>query len=107
MCSAFALFISHSYASLAAWALNGFIRNWLKRPVTITDLSAAVTGVLLAFNLPASIPMWMPVAGSFFAIVIVKQLFGGIGRNVLNPALAARVFMFSLAFGYEPFYRAG
>ena len=67
----------------------------LKKPFTITDLSAAVTGVLLAFNLPVTIPMWMPVVGSFFAIVIVKQLFGGIGRNVLNPALAARVFMFS------------
>lgn len=67
----------------------------MKKPVEITDLSAAVTGVLLAFNLPVTIPIWMPVVGSFFAIVIVKQLFGGIGKNIVNPALAARVFMFS------------
>ena len=67
----------------------------LKKPVTVGDLSAAVTGVLLAFNLPVTIPFWMPIAGAFFAIVIVKQLFGGIGKNIVNPALAARVFLFS------------
>lgn len=67
----------------------------LGRPVTVKDLSAAVTGVLLAFNLPVTVPVWLPVAGAFFAIVIVKQLFGGIGKNVVNPALAARVFLFS------------
>lgn len=67
----------------------------MKKPVTVSDLSAAVTGVLLAFNLPVTIPLWMPIAGAFFAIVIVKQLFGGIGKNIVNPALAARVFMFS------------
>ena len=63
----------------------------------IGDLSAAVTGMLLAFCLPVSVPLWMPTVGSFFAIVIVKQLYGGIGKNVVNPALAARVFLF-LAF---------
>lgn len=63
----------------------------------ISDLSAAVTGMLLAFCLPVSVPLWMPAVGSFFAIVIVKQLYGGIGKNVVNPALAARVFLF-LAF---------
>ena len=63
----------------------------------IGDLSAAVTGMLLAFCLPVSVPLWMPAVGSFFAIVIVKQLYGGIGKNVVNPALAARVFLF-LAF---------
>ena len=64
-----------------------------RRTVTITDCSAAVTGVLLAFNLPASSPFWMPVVGAFVAIVIVKQLFGGLGQNFVNPALAARAFL--------------
>ena len=66
-----------------------------QRPVTVSDLSAAVTGMLLGFNLPSSAPWWMCVAGSAFAIIIVKQLFGGIGKNFMNPALAARVFLFS------------
>ncbi|MBQ4354539.1 MAG: RnfABCDGE type electron transport complex subunit D [Clostridia bacterium] len=69
----------------------------LHRPITIGDLSAAVTGLLLAMNLPVTVPLWMPVVGAFFAIVIVKQLFGGIGKNFVNPALAARVFLFSWA----------
>ncbi|MDR3552880.1 MAG: RnfABCDGE type electron transport complex subunit D [Clostridia bacterium] len=60
---------------------------------TIGDLSAVVTGVIIACNLPATVPLWFPVAGAFFAIIIVKQLFGGIGRNVFNPALAAIVFL--------------
>ena len=66
----------------------------MKKPIPCGDLSAVVTGILLAFTLPANIPLWMPVVGAFFAIVIVKQLYGGIGKNVVNPALAARVFMF-------------
>lgn len=65
----------------------------MKRKSAVTDLSAAVTGVLLAFNMPVSAPLWMPVIGGFFAIVIVKCLFGGIGKNIVNPALAARVFL--------------
>lgn len=64
-----------------------------KRDQTIGDLSAAVTGLLLALNLPANIPIWQCVIGSLFAIVIVKCLFGGIGSNLVNPAIAARVFM--------------
>ena len=67
----------------------------LRRPVTVLDLSSVVTGILLAFNLPVSVPLWIPVMGAFFAIVIVKQLFGGIGKNIMNPALAARVFLFT------------
>lgn len=67
----------------------------MHRPVTTGDLSAAVTGVLIAFNLPVSSSLWIPVAGAFFAIVLVKQLFGGIGKNIVNPAIAARVFIFS------------
>ena len=60
---------------------------------TISDLSAVVTGVILSFNLPVQLPLWMAVVGCFFAIVIVKQLFGGIGNNFANPAIAARIFL--------------
>lgn len=65
----------------------------LKRPITIGDCSALVTGVLLAYNLPVSIPIWIAVLGSVFAVLVVKQLFGGIGQNFVNPALAARCFL--------------
>lgn len=61
-----------------------------KKPLQITDLSAVVTGILLAYNLPASAPWWLPIVGGFFAMVIVKEFFGGIGQNFVNPALAAR-----------------
>ena len=65
----------------------------IKKEQTIGDLSAAVTGLLLALNLPANIPLWQCVIGSLFAIVVVKCLFGGIGQNLVNPAITARVFM--------------
>ena len=61
--------------------------------ITVTDLSAVVTGLLLAFNVPPSIPLWIPIVGGFFAIIIVKQFFGGLGQNFMNPALAARAFL--------------
>ncbi len=64
-----------------------------KKENTVSDLSAVVTGVLLAFNLPVSIPLWQAAVGSLFAIVVVKQLFGGIGQNFTNPAITARVVM--------------
>ena len=64
-----------------------------KRDITITDCSAAVTGLLLALNLPVGIPLWQAVFGSFVAIVVVKQFFGGIGQNFANPAITARVIM--------------
>ena len=67
----------------------------MKKPSKVHDLSACVTGVLLAFVCPVTIPYWTIIIGAFFAIVIVKQLFGGIGRNFVNPALAGRAFMFS------------
>lgn len=63
------------------------------RRQTISDGSAIVTGLILAFNLPSTVPLWMPVIGGVFAILIVKQLFGGIGQNFMNPALAARCFL--------------
>ncbi len=64
-----------------------------KKDQTVGDLSAAVTGLLLALNLPANIPLWQCVIGSLFAIIVVKCLFGGIGGNLVNPAITARVFM--------------
>jgi electron transport complex protein RnfD len=70
-------------------------RKLLKKDSSIHDLSAVVTGILIAFCLPANAPYWLPVVGAFFAIVIVKQLYGGIGKNFVNPALAARAFLFS------------
>lgn len=66
-----------------------------KKKNTVGDCSAIVTGILLAFNLPSETPIWMVIIGSFFAIVVVKQLFGGLGQNFMNPALAARAFLFS------------
>lgn len=68
-------------------------RKLMKRENTIGDLSAVVTGLILALNLPVSIPLWMPVIGSFVAIVIVKQLFGGLGQNFANPAITARIVL--------------
>lgn len=68
-------------------------RRAMKRKNTIGDLSAIVTGILLAFNLPVSIPLWMVVIGSVVAIVVVKQMFGGIGQNFVNPALIGRIVL--------------
>ena len=70
----------------------------VKKPMTVDDGSAAVTGLLLALNLPANIPLWQCVIGALFAIVVVKGLFGGLGCNPVNPAITARVFML-IAFG--------
>ena len=72
---------------------ESLFRRLLKRSNTISDLSAAVTGLLLAFNLPAGFPIWMAILGCFVAIVIVKQLFGGIGCNFANPAITGRIFL--------------
>lgn len=72
---------------------EALIQYLMKKPVTINDWSAVVTGLLLAFNLPPTAPWWLVVIGSAFAIAIVKQLFGGLGYNFLNPALAARAFL--------------
>ena len=70
----------------------------VKKEQTIEDLSAVVTGLILALNLPANVPLWQAAVGSVFAIVIVKGIFGGLGKNIVNPAIAARVFML-IAFG--------
>ena len=68
-------------------------RKLMHKTNTVGDLSACVTGLLLALTLPAGAPWWLPVIGNLFAIVVVKQLYGGIGKNFLNPALAARAFL--------------
>lgn len=67
----------------------------LKKPCKTYDLSACVTGVLLAFVCPVTIPYWTIILGDAFAIMLVKMLFGGLGKNIVNPALAGRAFMFS------------
>lgn len=69
-------------------------RYWLKTRPSTSDLSAVVTGILLAYNLPCNMPIWMILIGCFVAIIIAKAAFGGIGKNVFNPALAGRVFLF-------------
>ena len=68
-------------------------RKVMHKPQSIGDLSAVVTGMLLAFTCPVSIPYWMIVIGDAFAIIIVKQLYGGLGKNFMNPALGARAFL--------------
>lgn len=79
---------------IASAVLSEFVFNRiLNREQTLTDLSAVVTGLLLALNLPANIPVWQAVIGSVFAIIIVKCFFGGLGNNIVNPAITARVFM--------------
>lgn len=65
----------------------------VKKPITVFDFSAVVTGLILALNMPPNIAWWVPAIGGVFAIVIVKMLFGGIGQNIMNPALAARCFL--------------
>ena len=79
---------------VASAVLTEFLSNLIfKKKQTIADLSAVVTGLLLALNLPVTIPLWMAALGSVFAIFVVKMLFGGIGQNFMNPALAARCFL--------------
>lgn len=88
----------YSAVVIAAAVVSAVAAEWIfekitKRRNTIGDLSAVVTGLLIALNMPPGIPLWMVVIGSAFAIIIVKQMFGGLGKNFVNPALAARCFM--------------
>lgn len=83
---------------LAVSAVSAVLFEWLwclitKKTVTVLDGSALVTGLLLAMTLPVSVPLWQVVVGDFFAIIVIKALFGGLGQNIFNPALAARAFM--------------
>ena len=80
--------------SVATCVLTEYVyEKLMKKPVTVKDFSAVVTGLLLALNLPASVSWFVPVISGIFAILIVKQLFGGLGQNFMNPALAARCFL--------------
>ena len=80
--------------TIASTVLTELLFGWLwKKKITISDMSAVVTGLLLALNLPVSIPLWMAALGGVFAILVVKMLFGGLGQNFMNPALAARCFL--------------
>lgn len=78
---------------LTAIVTEALCQKIRKQPITIYDFSAVVTGLLLGMNLPSTVPYWIPVVGSFFAIAIVKQAFGGLGHNFINPALAARALL--------------
>ncbi|WP_392486277.1 RnfABCDGE type electron transport complex subunit D [Haloimpatiens sp. FM7315] len=78
---------------ISAMASEALWQKLTHQKVTIKDLSAVITGLLLAFNVPPTIPLWMVVIGNMFAIIIVKQLFGGIGQNFINPALAGRAVL--------------
>ena len=87
--------------TVAACVLSEYLsRKVMKRSNTIGDLSAIVTGMLLAFNLPATIPFWIAALGGAVAIVVVKQMFGGIGQNFVNPAITARIVLLVSACGY-------
>ena len=77
----------------ACVATEGIYERLMHKESTLKDLSAVVTGLLLGLNLPPAAPWWIPVIGGFFAILVVKQLFGGLGQNFMNPALAARCFL--------------
>ncbi|MBR7088809.1 MAG: RnfABCDGE type electron transport complex subunit D [Mogibacterium sp.] len=84
-----------SVVCIAASVIFEFCYNKIMhKPQTIGDLSAALTGLLIAFNVPSTFPLWQAILGCAFAIIVVKQLFGGIGRNFSNPAITARIFLF-------------
>jgi electron transport complex protein RnfD len=78
---------------LSAVVTEAVVQKLMKKPVTINDWSAVVTGLMLAFNLPPTVPLWLPAVGSAIAIALVKQAFGGLGHNFMNPALAARAIL--------------
>lgn len=92
-------FFRLSAVNVMFWCIVGSVgfeflyQKLLKQSSTIGDYSAVITGLLLAFNVPASLPWWMCLLGSAFAIIVVKMIFGGIGNNFVNPALAARAFL--------------
>ena len=81
-------------ATVLACVLSEYVfESLMGKPITISDGSAVVTGMILGLNMPPTIPIWIPVLGGVFAIIIVKQLYGGLGQNWMNPALAARCFL--------------
>lgn len=99
-----AIFAAYYYFGLKALILIGVsiitaviteaaCEKFMNRPITISDGSAVLTGILLAFCVPAKLPWWAAAVGSFFAVAVVKQVFGGLGYNIFNPALAGRTFL--------------
>lgn len=88
-CALYVIIASVLSAVVTEWAILA-VR---KKEIEISDGSAVLTGLLLAYNLPPQVPLWIPVAGSFFAIAIGKQVFGGLGHNIFNPALVGRAFL--------------
>jgi len=92
------IFGIYSLYVIMASVLSAVVTEWAilavrKKEMAIFDGSAILTGLLLAYNLPPEVPLWLPVAGSFFAIAIGKQVFGGLGHNIFNPALTGRAFL--------------
>lgn len=81
------------WAIISALATEAILQIASKKKITVFDGSAVLTGLLLAYNLPPAVPFWLPIAGSIFAIAIGKQIFGGLGQNIFNPALVGRVFL--------------
>lgn len=79
--------------AVACVAAEALWQHAFGKPIAVGDCSALVTGVLLAMNLPPTLPFWTAVVGAFFAIIVAKQFFGGLGKNIVNPALAARAFL--------------
>ena len=80
--------------TVAACVASEYVyEKFMNKPITIMDMSAVVTGLILALNMPPEIPLWIPALGGEFAIIVVKQLYGGLGQNFMNPALAARCFL--------------
>jgi electron transport complex protein RnfD len=80
-------------SSLTAIGMEALFQRFNRQKITVTDGSALITGLLLAYNLPPGVPLWIPVVGSAFAVIVAKQLFGGLGYNFINPALAGRAFL--------------
>jgi electron transport complex protein RnfD len=80
-------------AVVAAVLTELILGIWTKKKITVLDGSAVITGILLAFNLPSGVPLWLPIVGAVFSIAIGKQVFGGLGQNIFNPALVGRVFL--------------
>jgi len=80
-------------AVIAALLTETIFEIWTKNKITVLDGSAVITGILLAYNLPSNVPLWLPAVGAVFSIAIGKQVFGGLGQNIFNPALVGRVFL--------------
>lgn len=89
---------------VSCMAFEALYQKAMGQAVTVKDCSAALTGLLLAYNLPPTVPLWLPVVGSFVAIIVAKQLFGGLGQNFINPALAGRAFLMA---AYMPLMAGG